>query len=39
MPTVEITIPVLNEEDQLADSITTIDGFLKTHDYGQIRVL
>jgi len=39
MPTVEITIPVLNEEDQLADSITTIDGFLRKHDFGQVRVL
>lgn len=39
MPLVEITIPVLNEEDQLAASITTIDGFLTSHKFSGVRII
>jgi glycosyltransferase involved in cell wall biosynthesis len=39
MPIVEITIPVLNEEDQLEASISVIDRFLTSNNYTDIKII
>ena len=39
MPIVEITIPVLNEEGQLEDSIATLDRFLTAQNYKDIAII